>query len=96
MTHLVVRNSDGECARTPPTPPMQVRVHAPPLPANARAYASAMRVHLVHGAVQLFARDSWVLISTYAIYLNILLHEVQNDYSNCKTQRRPPTDYLSR
>jgi hypothetical protein len=51
MTHLVVRNSDGECARTPPTPPMQVRVHAPPLPANARAYASAMRVHREHFSV---------------------------------------------
>jgi hypothetical protein len=52
MTHLVVRNSDGECARTPPTPLMRVRVHAPPLPANARAYASAMRVHLVHSSVR--------------------------------------------
>jgi hypothetical protein len=45
---------------------------------------------------ELRARDSWVLISTYDIYLNILLHEVQNEHSNYKTQRRPPTDYPSR
>lgn len=46
MTYLVIRNSEGECARTPPTPPMQVRVHAPHLPAHARAYARAPRAIL--------------------------------------------------
>lgn len=52
MIREVTVNLDGEGARTPPTPPMQVRVRAPHLPANARAYACAVRVHPVHSSVR--------------------------------------------
>ncbi|GEM_PF-2615706 len=76
MTHLVVRNSEGECARTPPTPPMRVRVHAPHLLAHTRAYACAMHVHPVHSSRSLF----WEMYLTqHASKTLRQLHDVKPD-----------------